>query len=209
MYNVEDIRELFRNLKDYGIERSGTYELQGAHFIADEEYIFGTPNQKYIDAEIEWYESCSLEVSKLFNIYGREVKIWKDVADKDGRINSNYGYRIYSNEAGCQYAYCVTALRNNPDTRQAIMSYMPHDIHSKAGKDFVCTYAVQYFNNDGWLDAHVFMRSNDIIFGYSNDFAWQQHVLNKLAADTNLKPHRIYWNAGSLHCYNRHWDLIK
>ena len=52
------------------------------------------------------------------------------------------------------------------------------------------------------------MRSNDVVFGYKNDYAWQKHVLDMLAADLFVEPGEIYWNAGSLHVYSRHFHLI-
>ena len=49
--------------------------------------------------------------------------------------------------------------------------------------DFMCTTHVQYFINGNQLDASVYMRSNDAIFGFINDLAWQQIVLKMLAKD--------------------------
>ena len=208
MYNVAEIRELFRDKKALGLTRNGTIEIQGAYFIANRRTIFGKRNEDYIAAEIEWYESCDRSVDKLADLYGRRVAIWDSVADENGLVNSNYGYCIYSRERGHQYANAVSALRKNEFTRQAVMIYMPTNMHEIAGKDFTCTYAVQYFNNDGYVNAHVFMRSNDLVFGYNNDYAWQSHVLHKLAKDCDLQVGTIYWCAGSLHVYERHWDLI-
>ena len=75
-------------------------------------------------------------------------------------------------------------------------------------RDFCCTSTVQYLYRDGKLNAIVTMRSNDAIFGYNNDYAWQQHVLTKLCSDLQLDMGDIYWNAGSLHVYERHFDLL-
>jgi thymidylate synthase len=72
----------------------------------------------------------------------------------------------------------------------------------------MCTNAVQYLIRDGELHAVVQMRSNDSIFGYRNDRAWQQHVLEKLAVDLNVPPGKLYWNVGSLHIYARHYYLV-
>ena len=54
-------------------------------------------------------------------------------------------------------------------------------------KDFMCTTHVQYFINGNLLDASVYMRSNDAVFGYINDLAWQRYVLMKLALDLGVK----------------------
>lgn len=82
--------------------------------------------------------------------------------------------------------------------------------------DFVCTNAVNYFIRDNKLHAVVQMRSNDVVFGYRNDVAWQRHVQRRLADDLidasdtffDLKPGSIIWNAASLHVYPRHFGLV-
>jgi thymidylate synthase len=80
--------------------------------------------------------------------------------------------------------------------------------------DFMCTNNVQYFIRNNQLITSVYMRSNDAVFGYNNDFAWQKHVRDKLIddleTDTEIRyePGPIYWNVGSLHVYERHFNLI-
>jgi len=59
---VRDIRRHFRDelrQERFTTDKTGakTIEMFGASFIADEEAIFGTPNQEYIDKEIVWYQS--------------------------------------------------------------------------------------------------------------------------------------------------------
>ena len=48
----------------------------------------------YINKESKWYNSCSLNIKG----YVDDVKIWQQVCDKDGFVNSNYGWCIYSKE---------------------------------------------------------------------------------------------------------------
>ena len=196
--------------------RGNTIEIQGAHFkVTDDEIIIGTKNDKYIEAEIEWYETRDRRVSTLFSIYGSEVQIWKNIADEHGEVNSNYGWCIYSEDRGNQYETVIKILKSNPMSRQAVMYYTEPKMHEIAGKDHTCTYAVQYFLNNEldmfgrpFLDAHVYMRSNDAVYGFNNDYAWQKHVLAKLANDLGALQGDIYWNAGSMHVYDRHYDKL-
>ena len=208
-----DVRKAFIEKYKLKCFTGNTVELQGVSFRVTEGSIFGTPNEDYIKAEIEWYESQSLDVDDLAKIYGKRVKIWDSVANYKNCINSNYGWCIYSNENGNQYSHAVEALWHNPNTRQSVMHYTRPAMHTEAvkngGNDFMCTYAVQYFNNSGYLDAHVYMRSNDAVFGFNNDVAWQKHVLTKMAQDTNLTQGVINWNVGSMHVYDRHYGLIE
>jgi thymidylate synthase len=184
-------------------------EIRSASFIADEPSIFGTPNQDYIDRELAWYESQSLNVN---DIPGGPPTIWKQVADKHGYINSNYGWCIFSKRNGSQYDNVVRELIAHPYSRRAVMIYtrpkMWEDYNLDGMSDFMCTNAVQYMIRYGRLNAVVQMRSNDVVFGYRNDYAWQKHVLQKLAKDLGVVEGDIYWNAGSLHVYERHFNMV-
>ncbi len=205
---------------------STTIEIVGASFIADEEAIFGKVNHDYIEREEAWYNSMSLNVN---DIPGETPAAWKACADKDGFINSNYGWCIYSFQNGFadadlnafslpdgwkinQYNLVVRELQKNPESRRAVMIYtrpsMWSDYNLNGRSDFMCTNAVQYMIRDGAVHAVVQMRSNDAVFGYKNDRAWQQHVLQSVAADVGVPAGNLYWNAGSLHVYARHYNLV-
>mgnify|MGYP000043346283 CR=1 FL=1 len=180
-----------------------------ASFLADEDAIFGTPNQEYIQREIDWYNSMSLNVADL----DPTPKIWEMISSNIGMIHSNYGHLIYSHANGKQYDNVKLELSKNPDSRRAVMIYIRPTMHQEYNidsmSDFICTNAVQYMIRDNKLQAVVQMRSNDVVFGYRNDYAWQKYVLDKLANDLNVESGDIYWNVGSLHVYERHFNFIE
>ena len=189
-------------------------EIIGSSFIADEPAIFGIPNEDYIKREIEWYESQSLAVC---DIPGETPQIWNQISDTYGVVNSNYGYLIYSERNGYQYKNVLDTLRNDPGSRQATMVYTRPSIHTDAflrgRQDFICTNAVNYFLRDNQLHAVVQMRSNDIMFGYRNDYAWQDYTLNNLVTELNYEGNQyikgtITWQAASLHLYERHFKYV-
>lgn len=82
--------------------------------------------------------------------------------------------------------------------------------YNENGKnDFICTNSVTYYIRDGALHCVVQMRSNDVIFGYRNDYAWQEHVLCELADELDVDDGDIHWQVQNLHVYERHFDLVK
>jgi thymidylate synthase len=182
----------------------------GACFIADEPAIFDTPNQEYIDHEIQWYQSMSLNVN---DIPGGPPAIWKQVSDENGYINSNYGWCLWSEDNYFQFSHVLHELMTNPESRRAVMIYtrpnMWFDYNKNGRSDFMCTNAVQYMIRDGKLHAVVQMRSNDVVYGYKNDYAWQKYVLTILSRMLDVPTGDIIWNVGSLHVYERHFDLVK
>jgi thymidylate synthase len=244
--SVADIREEFTRLLNFqkftSVNREAsmsdlvgntTIEITGASFVVTEPSIFGTVNDAWVAREEEWYNSQSLNVN---DIPGGAPAVWKAVADKDGFINSNYGWAIYADanttlngmhhdyyfgyipkegESASdysQYNLALKELKKNPESRRAMMIYtrpsMWLDYNKDGRSDFMCTNTVQYLIRDGRLDAIVQMRSNDAVFGFKNDNAWQQHVLKKLAGDLNIPAGLITWQVGSLHVYARHYYLV-
>ena len=219
--NIADIRNHFiieLINENYTTDRNGskTIELLGASFIANEEAIFGTPNRDYIESELEWYESESTNINDIYGTGFDDKKppqAWRMTANQHGEINSNYGHLIYSDKYHTQYDQVLIELTNNPDSRRASMIYTRPSIwieYNENGKnDFICTNSVTYYIRDNALHCVVQMRSNDVIFGYRNDYAWQDYVLRHLANDLSIDPGDIHWQVQNLHVYERHFDMVK
>jgi thymidylate synthase len=212
---VDDIRREFLDLlevEDFVVDKTGVkmLEIVGASFIADEPSIFGKVNEDYVKRELDWYKSMSLSVN---DIPGGPPAIWKQVCDNAGYINSNYGWCIWSEDNYFQYERVRHELMAHPYSRRATMIYtrpnMWLDYNHNGRSDFMCTNAVQYLIRKDQLDCVVQMRSNDVVFGYKNDYAWQRYVLEKLSVDLGILSGDIHWNVGSLHVYERHFDLIQ
>lgn len=224
-YTVTDIKKFFIDeLKDeaFTIDKTGqkTIEMIAASFMADEPAIFGTPNSEYINKEIEWYESQSTNINDIGAQWDKPPAAWLGAGNLHGEINSNYGKIIYSDKYYCQYYNVLDELIANPDGRRATMVYnrpsiwMEYNENNK--NDFICTNAVSYYIRDDRLDCVVQMRSNDVIYGYKNDYAWQEYLLNKLVADYNasvddkkIERGFILWQVQNLHVYERHFHLVK
>ena len=225
---TKDILDIFKNkyknneFRTIGndVQQSNTIEIQNAHFIADKDWIVREPNYEYFNRELQWYLSQSLNVN---DIPGGAPTMWKACADKDGFVHSNYGWVIFSEANGNQYEMCKKKLMSDPHTREAIMIYnrpsMQTEYNRNGMHDFMCCQNVQYFINERnenlYLDCIVNFRSCDAIFGYDNDYLFQNYVLNRLVKDikyignTILLPGIIYWNAGSLHIYERHFRFLE
>lgn len=220
LQTCHEIRQEFARLyrdKKFVTDKSGvkTVEIIGASFWANSPLIFGAVNEDYVQRELDWYMSRSLNVN---DIPGGPPQIWKQVADSEGMINSNYGWCVYSRENNYQFDHAVTELEERPDSRRAIMIYTRPTMwgdHNKNGRsDFMCTNTVQYLIRDGKINAVVNMRSNDAWAGYRNDWAWQRFVLERVRDELQFRGKyynsgEIIWNAGSLHIYERQFYLLE
>lgn len=227
LYSVKDIRQFFideLNDEAYTIDKTGakTIEMIGASFLATEPSIFGKPSESYIDAEIKWYESESTNINDI-HPNKEPPAAWKYSADPHGNINSNYGHLIYSDKYYNQFDNVVDELVLNPDGRRATMVYNRPSIwveYDEGGKsDFICTNAVTYYIRNNELQSVVQMRSNDVVFGYKNDYAWQRYVMDRICEAMNDHDDRIFeedilpgfmhWQVQNLHVYERHFNLVK
>jgi len=215
--SVEDIRNEFKRQlenEEFVLDKTGvkTVEIPGVTFIADEETIFGELNRDYAEKELQWYLSESLNVYDMPN----PPKIWRQVCDKNGFINSNYGWSIFSKENGEQYKHCIRELRRSKDSRRAMMIYtrpsMQWEYNKNGMSDFKCTNSVQVLIRDNRLHYVVNQRSCDAIFGYKNDRYWHNYVHDKLIEDLrddyDLVKGNLYYQVGSLHVYERHFKFI-
>jgi thymidylate synthase len=224
MMNVSDIRNHLKSEFDsssFVLDRSGQnmIEILGASFIADEPAIFGTPNEEYIDSEIKWYNSMSSNVNDIYDDKA-PPQAWQMTANSYGEINSNYGLLVGSQKYHRQYDQVVDELVKNPFSRRATMVYTRPSIwveYNENGKnDFICTNAVTYYVRKDKLHCVVQMRSNDVVFGYKNDYAWQQYMLKMVCNGyldkrlfDDLTPGNIYWQVQNLHLYERHFKLLQ
>lgn len=221
-YKVSDVRDYFIGAKQGGgygrtIDKTGVQciELIGASFLADEPAIFGEPNIEYINAEINWYESQSLNIHDIYGKHSgkKPPAAWQYAASDRGFIHSNYGYLVGSEENGSQYGNCLAELKANPNSRRAVMIYQRpsiwYEYNLDGASDFICTNSVAYYIRDGKLHCSVSMRSNDVVYGYKNDYAWQQYLLLNMANELEVVAGNMIWQVQNLHVYEKHFDLIK
>jgi len=157
-------------------------------------------NEKYAAAEWAWYLSGDPRISKLGELYGSIPPIWKRMADKNGEVNSNYGYQWKRNK---QLDNVVEILRNNTDTRQAAITI--YDAKQIEPGDYIydtpCTYAVQFSIINNKLCMSVYMRSNDIWYGFCND-QYQFASLQEMVADRlSIETGWYYHHAHNMHLY--------
>ena len=156
-------------------------------------------NEKYAEAEWEWYLSGSPHTSTLGEIYGKVPYNWRRMENEDGKVNSNYGYQW---ERGYQLDKVVAMLKDYPDTRQATISIYDGKEMNKYRNDTPCTYAVQFTVLNNKLNMCVTMRSNDLWYGFCNDQYCFSQLMQMVSERTGYDVGEYYHFAHNLHLYN-------
>ena len=188
-----------------GIDFAGTKALFNVGFYItdpmDNKIINRERNWKedYAEAEWQWYLSGDPKISTLGDIYGKVPEIWKRMADKDGKVNSNYGYQWERNN---QLSYIVSMLKANPDTRQATISIYDGKEIDSYKHDTPCTYAIQFTIIHNRLDMCVTMRSNDLWYGFCNDQYQFSKLQEMVSKQLDIETGVYYHFAHNMHLYN-------
>jgi thymidylate synthase len=154
---------------------------------------------EYAEAEWQWYLSADPRVSKLGELYGKVPPIWQRMADSNGEVNSNYGYQWKRHD---QIDYVVAKLKDNPNTRHAAISIYDAKEWQQYTKDTPCTYAIQFTILDNKLNMSVYMRSNDLWYGFCNDQYCFSMLHKKVSEMLSIEIGEYYHHAHNLHLYN-------
>lgn len=155
--------------------------------------------EEYAEAEWQWYLSGDRNIEKLGKIYGKIPPIWERMADHNGNVNSNYGWQWLRND---QYEYIIDKLKFDLDTRHAAISIYDCKENLDYENDTPCTYAVQFTIINDKLCMSVYMRSNDLWYGFCNDQYCFSMLQKKVAEDVNKDVGWYYHHAHNMHLYN-------
>ena len=155
--------------------------------------------EEYAEAEWQWYLSGDRNIKKLGDIYGKIPPIWERMADHNGNVNSNYGWQWLRND---QYEYIIDKLKFENDTRHAAISIYDCKENLDYENDTPCTYAVQFTIINDRLCMSVYMRSNDLWYGFCNDQYCFSMLQKKVAEDVNKEIGWYYHHAHNMHLYN-------
>lgn len=233
-----DFRTCLNNLMKNGMEAhprgTTTRELLNYNITLQDprNRVITFPERKtstrYLLGEFIWYLSGSADPAGILPY----AKFWDGIRNSGdfdeyeaGTINSNYGNRLFGHslvgafwegriQPISQWNETVELLTRDRDTRQAIMNiHVPSDRHV-GNKDVPCTISLQWFIRDNRLHLIVNMRSNDVILGFTNDvfqFTMLQEamMLQLRAAYPELELGFYFHNAGSMHIYDRHFEMAK
>lgn len=163
-------------------------------------------NLKYIKEEFKWY--CKGD--KFDTSITEHAKMWKSLINEDGSINSNYGQYIKPN-----FARCLETLVHDKYSRRAIIMIGNNDNFSSKTKDYCCTLSMSFQIRNNKLLMTIHMRSNDAIFGLTNDiptFSFFHEMMYVCLRDTkypDLELGEYTHLADSFHVYERHYKMLK
>jgi len=165
-------------------------------------------NLGYIKKEFLWYLKGDMYDTSITE----HAKMWGNLVNDRGVINSNYGQYIFANRA---FYRCANELIKDKDSRRGSITILNNShLEEEQVKDLPCTYYINFRIRDNKLNMSVGMRSQDAVFGMGNDapcFSFIHEMMFVYLKDTykELEYGEYYHSANSFHIYERHFQLLK
>lgn len=132
-----------------------------------------------------------------------------DYSDDGLTWRGAYGPRLrnYGENDLDQVEHVVNLLRASPATRQAVVNIYDADVDTQPGLDIPCNDFLHFLSRNGNLDLHIFVRSNDAMWGWSgiNVFEWSS-LLEIVAGMVGLNVGALHFSVSSFHLYEQHWE---
>ena len=100
-----------------------------------------------------------------------------------------------------QWQWVIEKLKNDKDSRQAVINVNLPAHKERPTKDFPCTMFLQYLIRDNKLHAFTFMRSNDVARGFRYNIYCFTEFQKMIAKELGVKPGYYYHFVTSLHIY--------
>jgi thymidylate synthase len=176
---------------------------------------------EYTKKEMELYNSCTNKVED----FAKASKFWEKIANPDGTINSAYGYLIWKRKSlgdvivsghhnKTPWEWCVESLKNDKDTRQAVLRFSLPAHHWIGNKDFVCTLHGNFLIRNDKLHLSMVVRSQDMYLGFPYDCVWFVSLMDKMIAELkdvypDLTKGTYRHMTHSLHIYEKNVANIK
>lgn len=138
----------------------------------------------------------------------------KDFSDDGVTWRGGYGPRLRHwtdfstsfDEEFDQIKHIVDLLSQDRLSRRAVVAIYDPTIDMLPGKDIPCNDFLSFINRNGQLDLSVFVRSNDLVWGWSGINAFEWSALQEIVAGLlGVRVGNLVFNTTSLHIYDRHW----
>jgi len=178
-------------------------------YIRFSSYVCRKYNVNYFKREFLWY----LRGDRFDTSICEHAKMWNDIKNDDGSINSNYGQYIW-NKPTSQFDNVVHILTNDKDSRRASITILNSDHLLSLTKDVPCTYSLNFRIRNNVLKMSVLMRAQDAIWGMGNDApsfsVIHEMVFNALKrAYPTLQIGEYFHYVNSFHVYERHFEMLQ
>ncbi len=224
------LRELLATSPRQDRTGTGTRSVFGRQFRFDLTKGFPLVSVKRVP-----FRSCVAEMvgflegaTTIARFHELGTKVWDGFGADDsvGSLGPIYGSQWRSWEAASgdsydQLATLIDGLKHRPTSRRHILegwnvAFLPDESispgqNAEAGRMCLppCHKSLQCYVRDGYLDAMVYVRSNDAFLGMPFNIAGYAMVIHLLAREVGLRPGELVYTVGDLHLYENHVEQAR
>jgi thymidylate synthase len=204
---VDLVQHVLRHGKEVAPRGQKTREIEDAIIRIDDVYNTLPMNVKRKAVPgIGAVEACQLLSGTSFpDLVMMVGPQFKNYAEDNGVFHGAYGPRTNG-----QYHAVIERLKNDPDSRQAVVTIWNPQYDLQWNKrDYPCTILHQFRIRDNKLNMSVYMRSNDVWLGAAYDFFQFTRVQIAMASVLGIEPGKYAHHVGSLHIYEQHYGVAE
>lgn len=139
--------------------------------------------------------------------YNSNMETWTD--DEGELPGSAYGDRMRNTAGHDQLARAEAQLRENPDTRRAVIQVHQTSVEDYDSADVACTNHLHPFVRDSKLHMHANLRSQDMYWGFPYDAQNNQYIQEALAGRLGLGLGEYVHTMESCHYYTDYEDKVE
>lgn len=156
-------------------------------------------SNKYGEAELRWYWSGDNSCETI----GKHVKMWLRLSDDGKTNNSAYGYIIHKKHGKDQLQEVIKELEKDKTSRKAVIIINDPTIDKLKTKDLQCTIGLQFLIRNNKLEETIYMRSNDVFFGFPYDYVYFISLGYYVARHFGIEISSYVHCATSMHMYEK------
>lgn len=150
------------------------------------------------------------EAMQLIGAFSDPVRMCEIAPNMKVFLDGGIFKGAYGIRAGAQIDKIVELLKNDPETRQAVITLRDpyRDLFEKS-KDVPCTIAMSFRIRNGKLNMTTHMRSNDLVWGFPYDVIQFCLLQMTIAEELGIENGTYTHHADSLHIYERHAKMMQ
>lgn len=150
------------------------------------------------------------EAMQLIGAFSDPVRMCEIAPNMKAFLDGGIFKGAYGIRAGAQIDKIVELLKNDPETRQAVVVLRDpyRDLFEKS-KDVPCTIAMSFRIRNGKLNMTTHMRSNDLVWGFPYDVIQFCLLQMTIAEELGIENGTYTHHADSLHIYERHAKMMQ
>jgi len=201
---TQAFESLYNRIIFHGEDFASTKAIFNESFsiLHPEDNIITTPerkfNQGYAEYEWNWYLTGNRDATEI----SERAKIWKNMmVPGTSNVVSNYGYFWNYND---QLNRTIKEIKNNRETRRAIIVHYNLDELDLYKYDTPCNVALNFYIKDDKLHLTIFARSIDLWMGFCNDQYCFSKLMERVSQETGYNVGKMNWMITNIHLYERH-----